>query len=120
MPWNNPLYGQLLVNKDLSSAIDRSYNYIEQMTRAKNTMDSMIKQGRGEDAQAFAQKFSQQIAQAGFAQGVQKQLGAWAQMKKQVALAPGLEPDKKRALIDSINLSMHQYATSANEAFRKM
>lgn len=120
MPWNNPVYGQLLVNKDLSSAIDRSYSYIEQMTRAKNTMDNMIKQGRTEDAQAFAQKFSAQIAQAGFAQGVQKQLGSWAQLKKQVALTPNLDAEKKRALIESINASMHQYATQANEAFKKL
>jgi len=119
-PWKNPLYGQLLLNKDLSSTVDRAYNFIETMTRAQNTMQNMVKQGRVQDAQEFAAKYSAQIGQAGFANTVRKQLGSFAQMKRQIAMAPGMSAQEKRAAIVKINAASEQYARQANESFRSM
>jgi len=121
-PWNNPIYGQLILNKDLSAATDRAYEYIETMTRAKNTVQSMIKQGRAQDAQEFAGKYAAQIGQAGFAESVRKQLGEFARLKKQIAQVPGdkLTPEKKREMIQNIISMQEQYSRQANEGFRKL
>jgi ubiquinone biosynthesis protein COQ9 len=104
----------------MSSTVDRAYNYVETMTRAQNTMQNMVKQGRVQDAQEFAAKYSAQIGQAGFANTVRKQLGSFAQMKRQIAMAPGMSAQEKRAAIEKINAASEQYARQANESFRSM
>ena len=119
-PWNNPIYGQLLVNKDLSNAQIRARDYIETMTQAQKTYQNMVKQGRVEDATAFASKYSDQMAQAGYASGVRKQLGSIAQMKKQIAYMRDLQPEQKRKMIEDVNNMAELAAQQANTVFRQM
>jgi hypothetical protein len=97
-----PILGALFQPTDGRGIIDAAYEQADDMQKASNTYKRMIEQGRRADAQAFAQKYSAEIAGNTFGGSFRQQMGDLAKVRRAIESSKDLTPEQKRVRIDGI------------------
>jgi hypothetical protein len=97
-----PILGALFQPTDGRGIIDAAYEQADDMQKASNTYKRMIEQGRRADAQAFAQKYSAEIAGNTFGGAFRQQMGDLAKVRRAIESSKDLTPEQKRVRIDGI------------------
>jgi hypothetical protein len=97
-----PILGALFQPTDGRGVIDAAYEQADSMQKASNTYKRMIEQGRRADAQAFAQKYSAEIAGNTFGGAFRQQMGDLAKVRRAIETSKDLTPEQKRVRIDGI------------------
>jgi hypothetical protein len=97
-----PILGALFQPTDGRGIIDAAYEQADDMQKASNTYKRMIEQGRRADAQAFAQKYSAEIAGNTFGGSFRQQMGDLARVRRAIETSKDLTPEQKRVRIDGI------------------
>jgi hypothetical protein len=97
-----PILGALFQPTDGRGIIDAAYEQVDSMQKASNTYKRMIEQGRRADAQAFAQKYSAEIAGNTFGGSFRQQMGDLAKVRRAIEASKDLTPEQKRVRIDGI------------------
>ena len=90
---------------------------IEAMTRAKQTFDKMVKEGREEEALRFADRYADALSKADVASSVKK-LGDLTKLEGQVRSAADMNGDAKRSLLDEIRRNKIELSRLTSEALR--
>jgi hypothetical protein len=97
-----PILGALFQPTDGRGIIDAAYEQVDSMQKASNTYKRMVEQGRRADAQAFAQKYSAEIAGNTFGGSFRQQMGDLAKVRRAIEASKDLTPEQKRVRIDGI------------------
>jgi hypothetical protein len=97
-----PILGALFQPTDGRGFINAAYDQADDMQKASNTYKKMLEQGRRADAQAFAQKYSAEIAGNTFGGSFRQQMGDLARVRRAIETSKDLTPEQKRARIDGI------------------
>ena len=113
-----PILGPLFVEKDASAAVSEAYKMIEQYGRAKASFDKMVAEGRGDDAERFADKFGEQIARADTAGKIKSELGRLTKMEQQIRVMD-ISGDEKRESLDDLRREKIALSREAMEALRE-
>lgn len=113
-----PIAGPLFLEKDATGAVSLAYKQIEAMTRAKQTFDKMVKEGREEEALRFADRYADALSKADVASSVKKKLGDLTKLEGQVRSAADMNGDAKRSLLDEIRRNKIELSRLTSEALR--
>lgn len=113
-----PVLGPLFLEKDATGAINAAYKQIENVSRAKQTFDKMVKEGRVEDAMAFADRYGDALAKADTAASVKKKLGDLTKLEGQIRSMPDMSGDEKRVLLDEIRRNKIELSRLTADALR--
>ncbi len=97
-----PVVGSLFQPRDGSGVVNAAFDRIEEFQKAHTTLQAMIQEGRTADAQAFAQKFSTEIAANSIGGNYKQQMGDLAKLRRAVTASQTLTPDEKRQRVDEI------------------
>ena len=97
-----PIVGNLFQPTDGRGFINAAYEQAEDFQKASNTYKKMLEQGRRADAQAFAQKYSAEIAGSALGGAFKQQMGDLAKVRRAIEASKDLTPEQKRVRIDGI------------------
>ena len=97
-----PVIGTLFQPADGRGVVNAAYDRLEEFQQAKRTYNTMIAEGRGADAKAFAQKYSTEIALNSLGGSFRQQMGELAKLKRGIAASKTLTPDQKRDRVQEI------------------
>ena len=97
-----PVIGTLFQPADGRGVVNAAYDRLEEFQQAKRTYNTMIAEGRGADAKAFAQKYSTEIALNSFGGSFRQEMGELAKLKRGIAASKTLTPDQKRDRVQEI------------------
>jgi hypothetical protein len=113
-----PILGPLFLEKDATAAVSEAYKMIEQYGRAKSTFDKMVAEGRGDDAERFADKFGDQIARADASNKIKAELGRLTKMEQQIR-SSDMTGDEKREALDDLRREKIALSRDAMAALRE-
>lgn len=105
------VFGPLFQPNTGRGLVNAAYDDIRTIQQASSTFKAMLKEGRRADAEAFAQKFSREIALASTGGAFRQQMGELAQLKRNIAASKDLTPVEKRDQIDKIKRVEIAYAS---------
>jgi hypothetical protein len=97
-----PIVGNLFQPTDGRGLINAAYEQAEDFQKASNTYKKMLEQGRRADAQAFAQKYSAEIAGNVLGGAFKQQMGDLARVRRAIEVSKDLTPEQKRLRIDGL------------------
>jgi hypothetical protein len=113
-----PIFGPLFVEKDGTAAINEAYKMVEQYNRAQNTYEKLAESGRTKEADAFFEKFADQIAKADTANSAKADLSRLTKDEAAVKAHPELNGPEKREILDQIRKEKIQISRMVLEALR--
>jgi hypothetical protein len=97
-----PIVGNLFQPTDGRGIINAAYEQADEFQQASNTFKKMIEQGRRADAQAYAQRYSAEIAGNALGGSFRQQMGDLARVRRAIETSKDLTPEQKRVRIDGI------------------
>jgi hypothetical protein len=110
-----PVIGTLFQPADGRGVVNAAYDRLEEFQQAKRTYNTMIAEGRGADAKAFAQKYSTEIALNSLGGSFRQEMGELAKLKRGIAASKTLTPDQKRDRVQEIKRLEIRMARRVNE-----
>ena len=112
-----PVLGAMFLERDATGAVTEAYKQIEAVSKVKATFEKLVKEGRGEEALKFAEKYADQIAKADVGAGVKKQLGDLTKLEQQIRAAD-MSAQEKRSYLDEVRRAKIELSRLASEALR--
>jgi hypothetical protein len=97
-----PIIGNLFQPTDGRGIINAAYEQADEFQKASNTYKKMLEQGRRADAQAYAQRYSAEIASNSLGGAFRQQMGELAKVRRLIESSKDLTPEQKRVRIDGI------------------
>jgi hypothetical protein len=97
-----PIVGNLFQPTDGRGVINAAYEQADEFQQASNTLKKMVEQGRRADAQAYAQRYSAEIAGNALGGAFRQQMGDLARVRRAIEASKDLTPEQKRVRIDGI------------------
>jgi hypothetical protein len=97
-----PILGNLFQPTDGRGIINAAYEQADEFQKASNTYKKMLEQGRRADAQAYAQRYSAEIAANSLGGAFRQQMGELAKVRRLVESSKDLTPEQKRVRIDGL------------------
>ena len=97
-----PILGNLFQPTDGRGIINAAYEQADEFQKASNTYKKMLEQGRRADAQAYAQRYSAEIASNSLGGAFRQQMGELAKVRRLIESSKDLTPEQKRVRIDGI------------------
>lgn len=97
-----PIIGNLFQPTDGRGIIDAAYTQADEFQKASNTYKKMIEQGRRADAQAYAQRYSAELAGNALGGAFRQQMGELAKVRRMIETSTSLTPEQKRVRVDGI------------------
>jgi HAMP domain-containing protein len=97
-----PIVGNLFQPTDGRGIINAAYEQADEFQQASNTLKKMVEQGRRADAQAYAQRYSAEIAGNALGGAFRQQMGDLAKVRRAIEASKDLTPEQKRVRIDGI------------------
>jgi hypothetical protein len=97
-----PIIGNLFQPTDGRGIINAAYEQADEFQKASNTYKKMLEQGRRADAQAYAQRYSAEIAANSLGGAFRQQMGELAKVRRLIESSKDLTPEQKRVRIDGL------------------
>lgn len=97
-----PVVGSIFQPKDASGLINRAYKDMEAINRAGQTYKKLEEEGRDADADAYADRFADELSLAPLAGQFKQQMGQLAKEEREIKSDPGLSGPEKRRQLDEI------------------
>lgn len=96
------LFGSLFQPDTGRGIVDAAFDDIQKFQQANNTYKAMLDQGRSDDANNFANRFSREIALNSTGGTFRQKMGELAKQKRQIAGSPSMGAEEKRSIIDEL------------------
>lgn len=113
-----PVVGSMFQPNDAPGQINLFYEKAKKYEQAKKTFDKMVDEGRGEDAQKFAEKYATDIAMSDVAESFKNTMGDFTKMENLIK-ASDLSPKEKMERLQEIRGAKIEFARSFNAASRQ-
>lgn len=113
-----PVVGSMFQPNDAPGQINLFYEKAKKYEQAKKTFDKMVDEGRGEDAQKFAEKYATDIAMSDVAESFKNTMGDFTEMENLIK-ASDLSPKEKMERLQEIRGAKIEFARSFNAASRQ-
>jgi hypothetical protein len=97
-----PVFGSIFQPKDASGLINRAYKDIQAVERAGQTYKKLEEEGRDKEADAYADRFADELSLAPLAGNFKKQMGELAKEERMIKSDPNMSGAQKRAELDAI------------------
>jgi hypothetical protein len=97
-----PVVGSIFQPKDASGLINRAYKDVEAINRAGQTYKKLEEEGRDADAEAYADRFADELSLAPLAGGFKQKMGQLAKEEREIKSDPNLSGPEKRRQLDEI------------------
>jgi hypothetical protein len=97
-----PVVGSVFQPKDASGLVNRAYKDIEAINRAGQTYKKLEEEGRDADAEAYADRFADELSLAPLAGAFKQRMGQLAKEEREVKSNPNMSGAQKRAELDAI------------------
>ena len=97
-----PVLGSIFQPKDASGLINRAYKDMEAINRAGQTYKKLEEEGRDKEADAYADRFADELSLAPVAGNFKKQMGQLAKEERMIKSDPNMSGAQKRAELDAI------------------
>ena len=113
-----PFIGGLFQPVEGRGTLDEAYDRMEEVRQVKGAYNNMLKEGRRAEAQAFVQRYADEIASASLSGAVQKSLGDLAALERKIRSHPTMtteEKDERLAKIDAIKLQRARSFLAASD-----
>lgn len=101
-PSQMPLFGSLFQPEDGRGLVDEAYKQVEHIRQAQTTYKNMVDMGKRAEAQAFVQRYANELALAPMAGTFYKEMGDLAKMERQITAHPTMSQPEKDARIKRI------------------
>ena len=115
-----PFIGSSFQKKYGGADADVMYRMAKESKQAKDTYDSMLKQGRAEDAREFLADNRTEIVSAGIANQYRTQMGRLRTDEERITGMAGLSGEEKRKRIDRINDARQNIAEKFEAAMKRI
>lgn len=113
-----PVLGAMFLERDATGAVTEAYKQIEAVGKVKATFEKLVKEGRGEEALKFAEKYADQIAKADVGASVKKQMGDLTKLEQQIR-SSDMPAQEKRSYLDDVRRAKIELSRLASEALRR-
>jgi hypothetical protein len=90
--------------------LDRAYQRVEEINRAKKTYDALLERGNRAEALRFAQEKSEELAMADIAGWYRQAMGEELKRERQIRNAPNIASDRKQQMIEAARGRENAYA----------
>jgi len=97
-----PIVGSLFQPKNASGLINRAYKDMEAINRAGQTYKKMDEEGRTKEADAYADRFADELSLAPLAGAFKQKMGELARDEREIKSDPNLSGPEKRRQLDEI------------------
>jgi hypothetical protein len=97
-----PVLGGLFQPKDASGLINKAYNDMEDVIKAKQTYNKKVEEGRLEEAEDYLNEKADLIGMATMAGRFRQRMGELTAQERQVRANPSLNAGEKRELLDDL------------------
>ena len=97
-----PVIGGLFQPKDASGLINKAYNDMEDVIKAKQTYNKKVEEGRLEEAEDYLNEKADLIGMATMAGRFRQRMGELTAQERQVRANPSLNAGEKRELLDDL------------------
>jgi hypothetical protein len=97
-----PVVGSVFQPKDASGLINRAYKDVEAINRAGQTYKKLEEEGRESDAEAYADRFADELSLAPLAGAFKQRMGQLAKEERMIKADPNMSGVEKRAELDAI------------------
>lgn len=104
-----PIVGTLFQPVDGRGIVDEAYKVAQEMERRQRTYKALVEQGRQADANAYAQRYINEIALASEAGRFKQQMGEFAKYRRLIQ-ASTMSPQEKRQQLDALRQIEIAYA----------
>jgi plasmid stabilization system protein ParE len=97
-----PVVGSLFQPKDATGLVNRAYKDMETINRAGQTYDKLMEEGREKEADAYADRFADELSLAPLAGEFKQKMGRLAREEREIKSDPNLSGPEKRRQLDEI------------------
>ena len=97
-----PVFGSLFQPADAGGAINQVYKDLGEATKADRTYKKLIEEGRDIDAEAFANKYADQMSMSKMAVQFRKTMAELSKAERAARMDPDMSPQEKRKMLDDI------------------
>jgi len=97
-----PVFGSIFQPKDASGLINRAYKDVQAVERAGQTYKKLEEEGRDKEADAYADRFADELSLAPLVGNFKKQMGELAKEERMIKSDPNMSGAQKRAELDAI------------------
>lgn len=97
-----PVVGSLFQSKDATGLINRAYKDMEAINRAGQTYKKMDEEGRTKEADAYADRFADELSLAPLAGQFKQKMGELAREEREIKSDPNLSGPEKRRQLDEV------------------
>ena len=97
-----PVVGAFFQPKDANGLIDKAYEEMDAVVKAKNTYNNLVESGRDTDADEFLTKKADLIGLATAAGAFRQKMGDLAKQEREVHAMTGVSGKEKREMLDLI------------------
>lgn len=101
-PSEMPIIGSVFQPKDATGLINRAYKDMEAINRAGETYKKLQEEGRDADAEAYADRFADELGLAPLAGQFKQRMGQLAKEERMIKANPNMSGAQKRAELDAI------------------
>jgi hypothetical protein len=105
-----PFIGTLFQSTEGRGIIDSAYNHMDRLLQIKGTYDDLRAKGQRAEAEAFAQRYANELSVAGVSGNVHKRLGELFTMERKVRAHPNMTTAKKDDMIEKIKAEENRIA----------
>lgn len=108
-PSKLPFIGGLFQPVEGRGTLDEAYDRMQEIKQVKGTYNKLIEDGKRAEAQAFVQRYTNDLAQASVSGRVQKQLGELAKQERIIKAHPTMpteEKDRRLEQLDKIKVQL--------------
>ena len=109
-PSKLPFIGGLFQPIEGRGTLDEAYDRMQEIKQIKGSYNRLVEDGKKAEAQAFAQTYANDLAQASVSGAVQKQLGELAKQERMIKADPKLTQEQKDERLERLDQIKIRYA----------
>jgi len=105
-----PFIGGIFQPIEGRGTLDEAYAEMVEIQQVKGTYNRLVTEGRRAEANAFAQEYATKLSMASTSGLVQKQLGEFAKMERQILAHPSMSQEEKDNRLEKLDNVKVNYA----------